>query len=119
MIRGTSFNPSADNLTLNVGTVAGALSLLATPPEQTTSNEVGFKAEVLNGRLLLQTALFDALKYNFRVTDPTTMLTSSVGAVSARGWEASAAGKLTDQWSVITSYTYVAPASPTRSFRSR
>jgi catecholate siderophore receptor len=62
---------------------------------------------VLNGRLLLQTALFDALKYNFRVTDPTTMLTSSVGTVSARGWEASAAGKLTDQWSVITSYTYV------------
>jgi catecholate siderophore receptor len=107
VIRGTSFNPSADNLTLNVGTVAGALSLLATPPEQTTSNEVGAKAEVLNGRLLLQTALFDALKYNFRVTDPTTMLTSSVGTVSARGWEASAAGKLTDQWSVITSYTYV------------
>jgi catecholate siderophore receptor len=107
VMRGTSFNPSADNLTLSVSTVAGALSLLRTPPEQTTTTEVGAKAEVLNGQLLLQTALFNTVKQNYRVTNPTTMETSSVGTVTARGWEASASGKLTKEWSVITSYTYV------------
>jgi catecholate siderophore receptor len=107
VLRGTSFNPSADNLTLNVGNVLTALTLLATPPEQTTTTEVGAKAEVLNGKLLLQTALFNTVKQNYRVTDPSTMLTTSIGAVTAKGWEASASGKLTDEWSVITSYTYV------------
>ena len=35
------------------------------------------------------------------------MVTSNAGTVSARGWEASAAGKLTNEWSLIASYTYV------------
>ncbi|MCC6776993.1 MAG: TonB-dependent receptor [Hyphomicrobiales bacterium] len=107
VMRGTSFNPSADNLTLSVANITTALSLLATPPEQTTTTEVGAKAEVLGGKLLLQTAFFDTVKENYRVTNPTTLVTSSAGTVTARGWEASAAGKLTDAWSIITSYTYV------------
>src|SRR6185369_8324871 len=53
VMRGTSFNPSADNLTLSVASIPAALSLLATPPEQTTTNEVGAKAEVLDGKLLV------------------------------------------------------------------
>ncbi len=72
VMRGTSFNPSADNLTLSVANVTTALSLLATPPEQTTTSEVGAKAEVLGGKLLLQTAFFDTIKQNYRVTNPTT-----------------------------------------------
>jgi catecholate siderophore receptor len=107
IMRGTSFNPSADNLTLSVTTVNGALSLAQTPPEQTTTSEVGAKADVLNGKLTLQTAFFNTTKANLRVTDPTTMLTFSAGTETAYGWEASAAGKLTDAWSIITSYTYV------------
>jgi catecholate siderophore receptor len=107
VMRGTSFNPSADNLTLSVTSVAGALSLLRTPPEQTTTNEVGAKAEVLDGKLLLQTAFFHTIKENLRVTNPSTMETFNSGTVTARGWEGSAAGKLTDDWSVIASYTYV------------
>ena len=107
VMRGTSFNPSADNLTLSVASVAGALSLLRTPPEQTTTNEVGAKAEVLGGQLLLQTAFFDTVKQNLRVTNASTMETSNAGTVAVRGWEASAAGKLTKDWSLIASYTYV------------
>ncbi len=87
--------------------MATALSLVRTPPEQTTTNEVGAKAEVLNGQLLLQTAFFNTTKANLRVTDPNTMLTSNAGTVTANGWEASAAGKLTKEWSLIASYTYV------------
>ncbi len=34
--------------------------------------------------------------------------------MTARGWEASAAGKLTDAWSIITSYTYVRARITTR-----
>jgi len=107
VMRGTSFNPSADNLTLSVTTVNGALSLAQTPPEQTTTSEVGAKTEVLNGRLTLQTAYFKTTKANLRVTDPSTMLTSSAGNETAYGWEASAAGNLTHAWAIITSYTYV------------
>jgi catecholate siderophore receptor len=107
VMRGTSFNLSADNLTLSVTTVPGALSLAHTPPEQNTTTEYGAKAEVLDGKLTLQTAWFNTIKENLRVTDPSTMLTSSAGTVTASGWEGSAAGKLTDQWSIITSYTYV------------
>jgi catecholate siderophore receptor len=107
VMRGTSFNPSADNLTISVTTVAGALSLLHTPPEQTTTTEYGAKAQLLNDRLLLQTAWFDTIKQNLRVTDPSTMLTRSVGSVTARGWEGSATGNLTKEWAIITSYTYV------------
>jgi len=107
VMRGTSFNPYADNLTLSVTSIPGALSLLATPPEKNTTDEVGAKAEVLNGKLLLQTAYFWTTKENYRVTDPTTMLTSNAGTIEANGWEASASGKITDQWSVITSFTYV------------
>jgi catecholate siderophore receptor len=107
VMRGTSFNPSADNLTLSVTTVNGALSLAKTSPEQTTTSEVGAKADVLNGKLTLQTAFFNTTKANLRVTDPSTMLTYSAGNETALGWEASAAGNLTSAWAIIASYTYV------------
>ena len=105
VMRGTSSNPSADNLSISVTSVAGALSLLAIGPEETQTTEIGAKAEVLNGKLTLQTAAFNTVKTNLRVPNPANnTVTILDGAVTARGWEASAAGYLTDVWQVITSY---------------
>ena len=47
VMRGTSFNPSADNLTIAVTNFLAAQSLLALEPEQTETTEIGAKAEVL------------------------------------------------------------------------
>ena len=108
VMRGTSSNPSADNLSISVTSVAGALSLLAIGPEETQTTEIGAKAEVLNGKLTLQTAAFNTVKTNLRVPNPANnTVTILDGAVTARGWEASAAGYLTDVWQVITSYAFV------------
>lgn len=106
-MRGSSFNPSADNLTIAVTNFLAAQSLLALAPEQTETTEIGAKAEVLNGRLTLQSAVFNTVKTNLRVPNPALQnVTVLDGTVTARGWEASAAGYLTDAWQVITSYAY-------------
>src|SRR5581483_6242257 len=96
-----------DNLSISVATVAGALSLVGIGPEETQTTEIGAKAEVLNGRLTLQTAAYNTVKTNLRVPNPANnTVTILGGAVTARGWEASAAGYLTDEWQIIASYAY-------------
>ena len=108
VMRGTSFNPSADNLSISVTTAATALSLIAIGPEKNETTEVGAKADVLNGRLSLASALFWTDKTNLRVPDPlNSAVTILAGKVRATGFEASATGKLTDLWQIIASYTYV------------
>ena len=112
VMHGTSFNPSADNLTINPGTNAAgnanALSLAKLPPEKNETTEVGVKADVLGGKLSLASAIFHTIKTNLRVPDPAnTTVTILAGEVEADGFEASAAGNLTEQWQIITSYTYV------------
>jgi catecholate siderophore receptor len=111
-MRGTSFNPSADLMTINPGTNPpgnlNALSLAQLGPETNVTTEAGAKADVLNGRLSLQTAVFQSEKTNMRVADPaTSSFTVLQGITRVNGFEASATGKLTDQWSIITSYTYL------------
>ena len=107
-MHGTSFNPSADNLTLNVTNVATALSLTQLEPEKNETTEVGVKADVLGGKLTLQSAIFHTVKTNLRVPDPATAgVTILAGEVVADGFEASAAGKITELWQIIASYTYV------------
>lgn len=105
-MRGTSFNPSADNLSIGINNTNTALSQFRIEPEKNETTEFGVKADV-NKRLTLATAYFITEKTNLRVTDPITGFTSLVGNILAPGFEASAAGWITDQWQVITSYTYV------------
>jgi catecholate siderophore receptor len=108
LMHGTSFNPSADNLSIAVTTPATALSLVGIPPEKNETTEIGFKADVLNNQLTLQTAYFHTLKTNLRVPDPSnSSVTILDGVVTADGFEASASGKLTELWQIIASYTYV------------
>jgi catecholate siderophore receptor len=100
-MHGTSFNPSADNLTI-------AANNVALEPEKNVTSEVGAKAELLNGKLMLATALFKTTKTNMRVTNPSDLTTQILaGELEAPGVEASIVGKVTDQWQVIASYTYV------------
>jgi catecholate siderophore receptor len=107
VMRGTSFNPSAENLTVSVSNPTTALSMFGLEPEKNETTEIGAKADVLNNRLSLAAAVFFTKKTNMRVTDPVTQTANLIGTVDAPGWEVSATGKLTDQWQVIASYTYV------------
>ncbi len=108
VMRGTSFNPSADNLSISVSNPTTALSLANIPPEQNKTTEAGIKADVLGSRLSLASAVFHTEKTNLRVPDPTnSAVTILDGVVRADGFEASVSGKLTEQWQIIASYTYV------------
>ncbi|MGH6685029.1 MAG: TonB-dependent receptor, partial [Pseudolabrys sp.] len=107
-MHGTSFNPSADNMTISVSTPATALSQFALAPEKNTITEFGAKADVLNGRLSLAAAVFQIDKTNMRIPDATTSTVTVLdGAARSRGFEASATGKLTDAWQIIASYSYI------------
>jgi catecholate siderophore receptor len=108
VMRGTSFNPSADNMSISLNTVAAATSLTQLKPEQNETSEVGVKADVLDGKLTLQSAVFHTIKTNLRIPDPSNFGVNVLGGhVTADGFEASAAGKITDAWQVIASYAYV------------
>jgi catecholate siderophore receptor len=108
VMRGTSFNPSADFLSVAVTTPATALSTLALAPERNETTEVGAKADVLGGRLSLNAAVFRTEKTNMRVPDPANAsVTILDGLARVQGIEFGATGKLTDQWQVIASYTYL------------
>jgi catecholate siderophore receptor len=107
-MHGTSFNPSADNMTISVSTPATALSQFALPPEKNTTTEFGAKADVLGGRLSLAAAVFQIDKTNMRIPDATTSTVTVLdGVARSRGFEASATGKLTDLWQIIASYSYI------------
>ncbi len=107
IMRGTSFNPSAEQLTVSVATPATALSQFNLPPEKNETTEIGVKADIMDKRLSLAAAVFKTEKTNLRVTDPITNVANLIGSVEAPGFEASATGKLTDKWQIIASYTYV------------
>ena len=107
IMRGTSFNPSAENLTISINNSVTALSTANIAPEKNETTEIGAKTDLMNGRLSLAAAVFNTEKTNFRVTDPVTLVSNLIGTVSAPGFEASVTGKLTDKWQVIATYTYV------------
>ncbi len=98
---GTSFNPSADGLTLAVNNAGLA-------PEKNTTYEVGAKWEVLGRRLTLSTALFQLEKTNARVTDPNNALFQILGGNQrVRGVELGVAGNLTERWLINAGYAYL------------
>lgn len=97
---GTSYDPSAENLTLSTRTVNLA-------PEMDHTYEVGAKALVLNQKLALTAALFDTTMDNARVTDPVSLATSLQGTLEAKGVELSATGHVTDRLEIVAGYTYL------------
>ena len=98
---GTSFNPSAESLSLSVST-----SLL--PPEENETYEIGSKWSFLNERLMLEGALFRTEKDNARETDPTNSNNVVLaGNQLVKGAQFSLIGRLPDGMDVVLGYAYL------------
>lgn len=98
---GTSFNPSAETLSLSVAT-----SVL--PPEENESYEVGAKYSLLNERLHIEGAWFRTEQDNARETDPTNSnnIVES-GNQRVKGVQASAVGQLGGGTDFVFGYAYL------------
>ena len=99
----TSFNPSAEGLSLSTATVNLA-------PEETRTVEVGTKWDFAQGRLALTAALVRTDKTNARTPgvnagDPPTVLS---GRQRVDGLELGAAGTLARRLSVLAGYAHMA-----------
>jgi catecholate siderophore receptor len=97
---GTSFNPSAEALSL-------AANNADTEPEKTRTFEVGAKWDFFDGALGLQTALFNIQKTNARTTDPALGVQVLEGEQRVRGFEISVTGRPLPRWNVFAGYTYL------------
>jgi catecholate siderophore receptor len=98
---GTSFNPSAESLSLSVST-----SVL--PPEENETYEVGTKWDLLRERLTLAGAVFRTEKDNARETSPTnSLVTVEAGNQLVKGMQVSATGRISRDFDVIAGYAYL------------
>lgn len=98
---GTSFNPSAESLSLTVATAS-------TPPEQNQTFEAGSKWDLNGGRLSLRGALFRTNKQNAREPDPNdSSIDVLAGNQRVDGAEAAIQGHLTNRWEILSSYTFL------------
>jgi catecholate siderophore receptor len=87
---GTSFNPSAEALTLSADNQN-------VDPEENRSFEVGAKLDFMDGALALNTALFHVEKTNARRS----------GETRVSGFELGAVGRLAKNWQIFAGYTYL------------
>ncbi|MEI9929955.1 MAG: TonB-dependent siderophore receptor [Rhizomicrobium sp.] len=102
---GTSFNPSAESLSLSASNQALA-------PEKDRTFELGGKAQVLDGLLSLTAALFNTEMTNARVSDPDNPgLQSLAGTERVNGFEFDAQGRITPNWEIVAGYTYLDPTA--------
>jgi catecholate siderophore receptor len=97
---GTSFNPSAEALSLSMATAA-------LPPEESRTFELGTKWELLNGQLTVTGALFRTEKTNVREPNPLNPLFNILaGNALAEGAEIGISGRLTPAWQILAGYGY-------------
>lgn len=100
---GTSFNPSAETLSLSA-------SDQGLGPERDHTYEVGGKVEVLDGLLALTVAAFNTVMNNARISDPDNPgLQELAGTERVNGIELGAQGHITENWELTAGYTYLAP----------
>jgi len=98
---GTSFNPSAESLSLS----ANNTNL---PPENNRTFELGTKWDSPAKRLSVEAAVFRTDKLNARETDPNNPLLNVLsGEQRINGAQVSVSGKITDAWQVLGSYAYL------------
>ncbi len=98
---GTSFNPSAEQLSLTTATAN-------TPPEKNQTFEFGSKWEFMHDRLSLRGSIFRTDKTNARepsADDPTVNVVAGVERVD--GLELEAAGQVMEGWKVFANYAYM------------
>ncbi len=93
---GTSFNPSAESLSLS----AANANL---PPEKNRTLEAGTKWQVK--RVALTGAIFQTIKTNAREPDPNNpLLNLLAGDQRVRGAQVGVSGHVTSRWEILTSY---------------
>jgi catecholate siderophore receptor len=98
---GTSYDPSAENLSLSARNADLG-------PEKDRTFELGGKQQWLDGMLSVTGALFDTEMTNARIADPTNpSLQALSGDLHERGLELGAAGNITTQWEILAGYTYL------------
>src|SRR5882757_1268985 len=98
---GTSFNPSAESLSLSASTTV-------LPPEENETYEVGSKWDFLHQRLSLSGAWFHTVKDNARETSPANALvTVLAGNQLVQGGQFSATGRLGREFDVLAGYAYL------------
>jgi len=98
---GTSFDPSAEALTLTTKTADLG-------PVKAETYEAGAKYTLLDGGLLLSGALFRTTVDNAQTNDPENPnITLLAGNQRVDGLELSATGHLTRQWELTAGYTYL------------
>jgi catecholate siderophore receptor len=105
---GTSFNPSAEGLTLaNTATAQNNVNL---DPEESQTFELGTKWDLFNRRLSLSAAIFRTEKSNARTEDPADPADLAVleGIQRVDGVEFGASGSITKEWRVFGGYTLLA-----------
>ena len=98
---GTSFDPSAESLTLTTRTADLG-------PVKAKSFEVGAKSQWLDDRLLFTQALFRTVVDNAQTNDPDNpSITVLNGNERVDGVELQAIGRLTRRWEIFSGYTYL------------
>lgn len=101
---GTSFSPSAEDLTASTRGNTADLD-----PEKTISYELGTKWELFDDRLFASAAIFRTEKTDARTDDPfaeNSRDDTLGGEQRVDGLELSAAGQITDSLSITAGYTY-------------
>jgi catecholate siderophore receptor len=100
---GSSWNPSAEALSLNEGNQD-------TPPEKNRTFEIGAKIELMQGALNLQAALFQIDKTDARTeAEDGSGLDVLNGEQRVRGFEIGIAGRVWTGLNVFAGYTYLDP----------
>jgi catecholate siderophore receptor len=104
---GTSSNPSGN--TLGDGTENLAENNVDLAPERIRTYEIGTKWELLDNRVSLTAALFHTEKTNARVAiEPGRAgAQDTIGEQEVEGFELGIAGRLTDRWQMVASYTWL------------
>jgi catecholate siderophore receptor len=98
---GTSFNPSAESLSLSAGTAN-------LPPETNKTYEFGTKWEFNRNRFVVNSSWFRTTKDNAREASPTnSLLYVLAGNQRVSGVELTAQGRLTSRWELLGSYAYL------------
>ena len=98
---GTSFDPSAEALTLTTKTANLG-------PVKATTYEAGSKTSLLGSRLLVTAAIFHTEVDNAQVNDPENpTLTTLQGNETVQGVELGATGYITPKFEITAGYTYL------------
>jgi catecholate siderophore receptor len=90
------------------GTGTGNLVNTVLDPEETTSYEIGAKANLFNDRLAVSAAAFMLTRQNAAIlVGPTPTDFAQAGEVEVRGIELGVSGNITRQWQVFGGYAWM------------